>query len=356
MPTLERFDPYGEDARTPVPRGRLTMPAGRVLIVMLVGLLVWALLYAPSLKRASEAQPLGARRTVSLWVLGPVTAISDVVQLTSLTDGAIRALGRDPTEAPGGAIDVPEPEDLPTVGPGVSVSPPPDEPVVEDSKIRRPTPANELRVVVVGDSLAAGLGVYLEREFRPALVRLSRQGRISTGLARLDYFDWMTAMRQIERGFRPDLVIVMVGDNDNQSLQSPGGQTVAEIGSFEWPRGYEQRVQEFTDIAVDGGAHVAWVGLPIVQRKERWDVMQRQNEIFERVVDATPNATYVDTWDRFATRDGQYTPFYWEGGQATLARATDGFHFTPAGYELVSQAVIDALVEEFQLPSKALDD
>ena len=36
MPTLERFDRYGEDARTPVPRGRVTMPAGRVLIVLLV--------------------------------------------------------------------------------------------------------------------------------------------------------------------------------------------------------------------------------------------------------------------------------------------------------------------------------
>ena len=332
------------------------MPAGRVLIVLLVALLVWGVLYAPSLERASEAQPDGARRTASLWVLRPIAYISDLVRLTSLTDGAIRAMGRDPEEAPGGSIDVPGPEDLPTVGPGVSVSPPPDEPVVKDTKIRRPTPTDELRVVVVGDSLAAGLGVYLEREFRPALVRLSRQGRISTGLARLDYFDWMTAMRQIERGFRPDLVIVMVGDNDNQSLQSPDGGVVAEIGSFEWPKGYESRVQEFTDIAVDGGAHVAWVGLPIVQRKERWAVMQRQNEIFERVVDATPNAIYVDTWDRFATRDGAYTPFYWQDGKAELVRAADGFHFTPAGYELVSQAVIDAVVEGFRLPAKALAD
>ena len=204
----------------------------------------------------------------------------------------------------------------------------------KNSKIRRPTPYNKLRVVVVGDSLAAGLGVYLEREFRPALVRVLRQGRISTGLSRLDYFDWIGEMRKIEKSYQPDLVVVMVGDNDNQSLQSPDGKIVAEIGSFEWPGGYEARVEEFTRIAVDGGAHVTWVGLPIVQRKERWDVMQRQNDIFERVVDPVPNAIYVDTWDRFATRDGQYTPFYWEGGQAELVRATDGFHFTPRGYEL----------------------
>ncbi len=330
------------------------MPAGRVLIVILVALVVWGFLYAPSLERASESQPEGTRRTVSLWVLKPITAVSDFLQVTRVTDGAIEALGRDPAAAPGGTISVPEPEDVPTLGPSVSASPTPTEPVTENTKIRHPTPGNKLRVVVVGDSLAAGLGVYLEREFRPALVRVSRQGRISTGLSRLDYFDWMSAMRQIEKGFRPDLVVVMVGDNDNQNLQTPGGEVVAEIGSFQWPKAYQERVDEFTRIAVDGGAHVAWVGLPIVDRKERWPVMQRQNDIFERVVDKVPNATYVDTWDRFATRDGEYTPFYWQDGQAELVRAGDGFHFTPAGYELIAQAVVDVLTEEFQLAPKTL--
>ncbi|CAN5710613.1 hypothetical protein BH18ACT17_BH18ACT17_08720 [soil metagenome] len=332
------------------------MPAGKVLVVIIVALLTWGVLYAPSLKRASEAQPLGTRRTVSLWVLRPVAAISDFVQLTSATDGASRALGRDPNAAPGGTLDVPEPDALPTLDPSASTSPQPVEPVVKDSKIRRPSSTNELRVVVVGDSLAAGLGVYLEREFRAALVRLSRQGRISTGLSRLDYFDWMTAMRQIESSYSPDLVIVMIGDNDNQSLQGPGGATIAEIGSSEWPPGYEDRVEEFTRIAVDGGAHVAWVGLPIVQRKERWDFIQRQNDIFERVVDATPNAAYVDTWDRFATRDGEYTPFSFEDGLAEVVRATDGLHFTPRGYELLAEAVTGVVVEEFRLTPNALED
>lgn len=342
------------DAHASAASGRETMPAGRVLVVILVALLVWGFLYAPSLRRASDAQPEGARRTASLWVLRPIVAISDLLQITVVTDGAIEALGRDPGAAPGGTISVPGPEDLPTIGPSVSASPAPDEPVTTDTEIRRPTPADKLRVVVVGDSLAAGLGVYLEREFRPALVRVSRQGRISTGLSRLDYFDWMGAMREIETGFRPDLVVVMVGDNDNQDLQTPGGDVVAEIGSFEWPKAYQERVDEFTRIAVDGGAHVAWVGLPIVDRKERWPVMQRQNSIFERVVDTVPNATYVDTWDRFANRDGEYTPFYWQDGQAELVRASDGFHFTPAGYELIAQGVVDTLVDEYRLAPKTL--
>ena len=82
--------------------------------------------------------------------------------------------------------------------------------------------------------------------------------------------------------------------------------------------------------------------------------MQRQNSIFERVVDTVPNATYVDTWDRFANRDGEYTPFYWQDGQAELVRASDGFHFTPAGYELIAQGVVDTLVDEYRLAPKTL--
>jgi uncharacterized protein len=355
-PMRDQHDPYGEASRTPVPHGRATMPAGRVLVVMLVALLGWVVLYAPSLRRASEAQPLGTRRTVSLAVLRPIAAISDIVRLTVLTDGAARALGRDPDAAPGGTIDVPGPDALPTLSPGTSVSPEPEEPVVEDTRIRRPTASNALRVVVVGDSLAAGLGVYLEREFRPSVVRVSRQGRISTGLSRMDYFDWFNALRRVVHGYRPDLVVVMIGDNDNQDLLTPAGRTVAEIGSAAWPRGYEDRVEAFTRIAVDGGAHVAWVGLPIVQHRERWPVMRRQNDIFERVADVTPNALYVDTWDRFATRDGQYTPFDWHDGKAELVRAPDGFHFTPRGYELIAEAVTGAVVEQFRLARNALAD
>ena len=81
---------------------------------MLVCLGGWALLFAPTMKRAAEASPDGARRTAALVVLSPFVAISDVLQITKLTDGVERALGRDPEEAPGGVIVVP-PEPIPTV-------------------------------------------------------------------------------------------------------------------------------------------------------------------------------------------------------------------------------------------------
>ncbi|HEX6130543.1 MAG TPA: hypothetical protein VF044_02375, partial [Actinomycetota bacterium] len=101
------------------------MPAGRVLAVVLVCLLVWTLLFAPELRRAAEAQPLGARRTVSLAVLAPFVWLSDVTRLSAVTDPVVRALGRDPDEAVGGDVEFP-PEDLPTISPRPGDGPSPD--------------------------------------------------------------------------------------------------------------------------------------------------------------------------------------------------------------------------------------
>jgi hypothetical protein len=352
-PTNRRTDPATPSAaaaaRTPVPRGRSTMPAGKVMVVILVCLLLWGLLYAPSLRRSSEAQPLGTRRTVSLWVLGPLATISNVLQLTRITDAASSALGKDPDAAPGGVIP---PDELPTdPHPG---RPRPSKPPIRTDRMRTPTPGNRLRVVVVGDSLAAGLGIYAERVLSPSLTRVSKQGRISTGLSRPDYFNWPAEMQQVMDVFDPDLVIVMSGVNDNQGLESPGGQLETPIGTPQWPPAYEDRVKRFTRIAVNAGAHVVWVGLPIVANKGRWELFQRQNGIFERVASRVPNTAYVDTWDRFATEDGDYSAYFRDDGKVELVRESDGIHFNGTGYDMVARAAVQAAIDQFRLTAKVL--
>ena len=50
-----------QPTRTPV-----SMPAGRALVVILVCLITWTFLYAPTMKRQAEASPEGLRRTLSI--------------------------------------------------------------------------------------------------------------------------------------------------------------------------------------------------------------------------------------------------------------------------------------------------
>jgi hypothetical protein len=346
MPTTQHPTPTATSPKAPIPKGRVTMPAGKVLVVMLVCLSVWALLAAPGMKKDSEAQPLGTRRTVSLWFLTPLAAIGNFLQLDRLTDPVERALGKDPNAAPGGVA--------PPL-PSVSVAPTPSRPAPKKTnKLRVPTKTDKLRIVVVGDSLAQGLGFYLDRVTAPQLTIVSSQGRISSGLSREDYLNWPAEMHHIMDVFHPDLVIVMIGENDNQSLTTPSGHLQTEIGTGAWPPGYQQRVEGFAHIALAGGAHVVWVGLPIVSNPKRWEVIQRQNGIFERVANSTPDMAYVDTWDRFATADGKYSPYLHDNGHVQLVRETDGTHFNSDGYLMIAHAAMQTAVADFKLTHKAL--
>jgi uncharacterized protein len=332
------------------------MPAGRGLVVMLVTLLAWTLMYAPALKRAADASPLGARRTVSLMVLTPIAAVSEFLRLDTLAETIERAVGRTPRE--GGAF-VPLPDDLPVVPPGADDPGnglgPGNGPSEESDPIRVPTTTRRLRVGVVGDSLAAGLGYFAERVFRPRLVRVSRQGRISTGLARPDYFNWPLAMRRIVDAFDPDLVIVMLGENDHQSIQTVSGQTVAQLGTGDWPAAYRERVLQMMRIATSRGAKLVWAGLPMSSDVGRREHSRRQNDIYEVAGRLSPNVVYFDAWERFQAPRGGYTAYFREGNHYLLIREGDGLHFNAAGYTILAREIAEVAAEEFGLSPRTFE-
>ena len=352
----ERQEEGPAESPARVHHARRLMPAGHVLVVIVVTLLTWTLLYAPTLKRAAEASPLGARRTVSLVVLRPIAAVSDWIGLNELARSVERAVGRDQGR-PGGAF-VPPPEDIPLTPEGD------DDPhgngnggkdgngdgaTAEADSIRAPTTDRKLRVAIVGDSLAAGLGFFAERVFLPRLVRVSRQGRISTGLARPDYFNWPYTMRRIVERFDPDLVIVMLGENDHQSLQTVHGDREAQIGTSEWPPTYRERVLRMMRIATSRGAKVVWAGLPISADFRLRDHSMRQNEIFEFAASISNDVAYFDAWDRFRDPRGGYTAYFREGRRVILIREGDGLHFNAIGYTILAREIAKLAVEEFGL-------
>jgi len=328
------------------------MPAGRVLVVLLVCLLTWTFLYAPTMKRAAEASPIGVRRTISLAVLTPFAALSEWIGLDALASTIERAAGRD-RGRPGGAF-VPPPENIP-------VAPPedPDEPDGDGGStsepIRVPTASRKLRVAIVGDSLAAGLGYFAERVFRPRLVRVSGQGRISTGLARPDYFNWPYTMRRIVARFDPDLVIVMLGENDHQSLQDVHGNREAQIGTSEWPPAYRDRILTMMRIATSRGAKVVWAGLPIAKDLRFSEFSRRQNDIIEFAANISNGVAYFDAWDTFRDPKGGYTAYFREGRRVVLIREGDGLHFNALGYTILAREIAKVAELEFRLSPRTFE-
>ena len=334
-------------------RGPGTRSAGGTLVVMLVGLLTWTFLAAPRMEEAAEAHAIGARRTAALIVLRPITGLSGTVGLTTVTETVERAVGLDTAAPPGGGIDVPGPDPLPSVSGSPSPIPERPDPALDTPwPIRTPTPGERLRVVIVGDSMAAGMGYFAGRVLKPSLVRVLRQGRISTGLARPDYFDWRAAMTQIVQAYRPDLVIVMMGENDRQDLRSQSGRITTPIGTGSWSREYQDRVEDFMELATAGGARVMWVGLPSVRDATRAPFSDRANTIYAAAAADVGDVEFFDPRDLFDRR-GNYTAFYRDGNRLVEVRADDGLHFTPDGYRILVREVARASTAEFGLDSRA---
>jgi hypothetical protein len=336
-----------ESTSSPPKRRRRVMPAGRALLVILVALLVWAVLYAPELKRSADAADVGTRRTVSLAILDPLVWVTDHTGLTAAANAAARAAGRDPNGEIGGDSGV---DALPPAEPNQQQQH--HHKVVKDTDIRGPTPDKQLRVAVVGDSLAQGVGFAADSVFKPFWAEVFKQGRISTGLARLDYFNWMEQMHTIVDRADPDLTLVMIGENDNQGMLYPDGTLEQDVGTFDWAAHYQGRVEQFAKIATSAGGHVVWIGLPNTADKGRWDFIQRQDTIFQAVADELPNVAYFDSWNTFAAADGGYSAFYRDGTKVREIRSPDGVHFNTDGYALLTEKAAQLATKDFNLDPK----
>ena len=376
MQTMERPIVVLKEAMAPERPEPRRASARDVFVTIVVCLSLWALLAAPLLQRSAEAGPVGTRRSAALGLLRPLVAISDGLLLSGATSSVEHALGRDPEGAPGGKLILPafalppdEFESRPTHAartgapdPAETPEPtthldegeaPPDQPAAA-AALRTPTGSNKLRVAVIGDSLSQGLGPAIERWMNPSVVRVLPLGRQSTGLSREDYFNWEAGMRQIVEEFRPDLVFVLLGSNDAQAQISRDG-TAIPVGSVQWLEGYRERAADLLGEATRAGTHVVWVGIPIVKEHQRWDFYRRVNDIYRDTASADPLSTFVDAWTPFEGRDGGYTAFVRnDRGDLVEVRASDGVHFTQAGYSFLARMAIRAADQAFGMPENAV--
>jgi uncharacterized protein len=307
-------------------------------------------LNAPALKRAAEASEIGARRSAALAVLGPLAAVSEVLQLDHARNAISRAIGRDPNEGPGIATIDPVP-----IAPATG-SQDDDEQAGAEAPIPVPTRDDPLRVAVIGDSFATGVGSAIGRTLNPRLVNVQARGVISTGLTRPDYFNWQPNLREIVDRFRPGVVVVMLGGNDAQTLTVPGGKPVPQSAQEEWRRIYTERVESLAKTAIDAGARVVWIGLPPMRDVNRDHQARRLDDIYRVVAKTSPGIAYVNSLDLFARPGGGYAAYLPDaGGDERLVREGDGEHFTSLGYDWVADAVVTALEKHWELPASAVE-
>ena len=156
--------------------------------------------------------------------------------------------------------------------------------------------------------------------------------KVSTGLARPDYFDWPSFVSAEMARYDPDVAVLMVGGND-----------IMQMGN---PETYRGRVARVMDLMQRDGRVVVWLGQPNFGpgREEMAERVKELNAIFEEEASKRPWVVYVDAHALTSWSDGS---FAWEQtdvfGNLVEIRHEDGVHFTSAGGRHLAVGVMGAL-------------
>jgi hypothetical protein len=353
-------------------------PAGRVLVVGLVCFGLWLLAAAPALLRTAEASPLGIRRTAALVVLRPVARISAFFGLDRLGAGIDRALGRREDTKP--RVPPPIPERAPILEPervratpSKSRHPKPKGDAVTAAFLGQyaeagreflrarnpfalpsPTERKPISVMAIGDSVASDLGhAFARLAAARGGFRVRIDARVSTGLARQDYFDWPYQVAVNVRDYRPDVVVALFGVNDAGNGFFVGGHGVP-FGTTDWKQGYRERVAKIMKMITKSGRPLIWVGMPVVAEQWRANGVRMLNEIFRIEARKHDGVVYLDAWKLFADRNGGYTAYLpTRSGEKVQVRQPDGVHLTMSGGDRLAEEVYDAMSRFWRQPDYA---
>lgn len=187
------------------------------------------------------------------------------------------------------------------------------------------------RVLVVGDTLGDGLWSGLYRAFEEDTnLEIVNHSKPSSGFARVDSYDWSSAVDDLLKDETYQIAVVMFGANDDQPIRS--GKDLLKPGTDAWRDLYGQRVEAFIKKLRAKHIAVYWVGLPVMRSPEQSEDAEAMNEVY-REKSFINGAKFIDTWSGFTDESGHYSAFGPDmSGQERRLRADDGVLFTPRGY------------------------
>lgn len=205
--------------------------------------------------------------------------------------------------------------------------------------------AATLHIAFVGDSMADGLwGAMFRRLGKDKClsekVKLIRKAKNGTGLTRLDQYNWINEVATLRDDDNPDLFVGSFGINDRQSIVGPDKSRVEYGGPAFDPR-YQANVEELVRTAIAKGGSMLIVGLPVMLDSDANADALEKNKLFKASVAdmGSPLAAYAQPWTSQPAPD-EYKPFLPNSRNAMVqVRASDGIHFTTAGYDMVMEAI-----------------
>ncbi|WP_419916384.1 DUF459 domain-containing protein [Candidatus Poriferisodalis sp.] len=362
--------PSGAQPRLHASDRRIGVPAGKVLLAGALGLTLAIVLNSQQLLREAQQKPFGWERDVSVAVWEPVEGAASAAGVHLPRLWADEAFGRDVADpgatadpssavAAGEAVDeaggaaAPDPARAGVVvadpaTPAIAGAGSSDDGVATGAPATTmpwfPTPADPLRLHVMGDSMVQFFGhVMVGLANDTGVIEASTEHQLSSGLSRPDFYDWPTRIVEVLAAEDPDAVVLMFGGNDAQAIVVDG--QIARRFSDAWVQEYSARVGHVMDlVTTDPDRVLIWVGQPIMEDPEYDSRMQGVNEIFEAEAAKRDRVHYVDTRDLFRGPNGGFSRYVADAdGQLADVRLTDGVHLSTVGGRWLSQVLLDEL-------------
>ncbi|MEF2552746.1 SGNH family hydrolase [Aurantimonas sp. A2-1-M11] len=207
-------------------------------------------------------------------------------------------------------------------------------------------------VLVVGDFMADSLAKGLTDVYEDnADVVVKARANGSSGLVREDFYNWRTSLGPIIEEEKPAVVVMMVGSNDRQQIDTGGAS--ASLRSDAWVAEYEKRIAAIAGTVKEKGVPLVWVGVPSFKFDRMSEDMVFLNDLYRKGV-ASVSGEFVDVWDGFVDANGG---FVYSGpgvsGQKVQLRGSDGITMTSDGADKLAFFAERAITRLLRNPSVA---
>jgi hypothetical protein len=313
----------------------LTMPAGRVLGVIVIALAIAALFNSEAIVRAGEGMKPGTTRDVVLSIGRPLDDVAGAIGLHLPREGLDLAFGHDPKTASGTALEQGSTAILRKRGGQREAAEP---------EYRQPTPERPLDLFVTGDSEASFVGERLVDQAPSELLDVETVARNATGLTNPAFFNWELNAEQEMASRDPEAVVMAIGGNDGFNVEV-GGELYGPHDP-EWQTEYARRVAVvMRELTQNGRRPVFWVPPPTARDDEFNAIYAAQNRAVKQAAQAVPGARYVDIYNTI--NDGKYSDELTIDGRRVLARQSDGVHFTRDGAILPTRLILRAMGRDY---------
>lgn len=198
------------------------------------------------------------------------------------------------------------------------------------------------RILVIGDSMAGGLGAGMSRmvAIDSGFEIVSRFNE-SSGLTRPDFYDWADAVPKIMEGKNFNAVVVLIGLNDRQEIRKDSFRYA--FNTPDWIKNYQANIDAVMDALVAQNVKVFWLGEPPMG-DPAYDADMKTVTALQKERVIAKGATFIDTRPLLLSPTGAYMDVGPDDtGEIRKLRQRDGVTFFKQGNNKFGQLVLAAI-------------